>query len=338
MAIDTLENKTAPTVTYAPILKPIKINKDSAIIEWFMTALIILITVAVIATYFVVFEGANSINFKQATFNTIWFAVGNFAIGGLAKKIFRRKCEKTKEYVDAGNEANDEINNLCANDGRRIAPAYCKDYAKQSIKRYREHQLALVGMTIRQFHRHYLGISFGKLWKLWRKKTLSFSQCRAVWRCNRIKMKAYNPYFILSYNSTAKDMLSPSDMYNTKRANAVDNVKSFILGILSAVGIGFVFSDVLLNFSLIVLFEAIIKTIMIAVTLGLKATFGWNLGVMEIQRNKLRASEARACLAWGKDNPKLVEDYDKEDEEDERVLEEVLAKNESSNEVAVATA
>ena len=335
--IETLDNKAVPNVTYAPVLKPIKINKDSAIIEWFMTALIILITVAVIATYFVVFEGANSINFKPATFNTIWFAVGNFAIGGLAKKIFRRKCEKTKAYVDAGAEANEEINNLCANDGRRIAPAYCKDYTKQSIKRYREHQLALVGMTIRQFNRHYLGISLGKLWRLWRKKTLSFAQCRAVWRCNRIKMKAYNPYFILSYNSTARDMLSPSEMYDTKRANAVDNVKSFILGILSAVGIGFVFSDVILNFSLIVLFEAIIKTIMIGVTLGLKATFGWNLGVMEIQRNKLRASEARACMKWGKDNPKLVIDYESEEEEYEKLLDKALDKDKSVLPLVVET-
>ncbi|MBQ8393954.1 MAG: hypothetical protein IJX49_00085, partial [Clostridia bacterium] len=134
------------------------------------------------------------------------------------------------------------------------------------------------------------------------------------------------------------DMLSPSEMYNTKRANARDNIQSFILGIFSAVGIGFVFSDVILNFSLVVLFEAIIKTIMIGVTLGLKATFGWNLGIMEIQRNKLRASEARACMKWGKENPKIVNDYESEDEEDERVLEEVLEKNERIPSLAVSPA
>lgn len=326
--IDTLkESNQAPSVTFSPVIKTQKL-KDSAIIEWFMTALIIIITVAIISTYFLIFEGENKINFKQATYNTIWFAVGNFAIGGLAKKIFRRKCEKTKAYVEAGQEANKEINALCENDGRKIAPAYCKDYTKQAIKRYREHQLALVGISLRRFNKYYLGISLGQLWKLWRKKLLNFVQCKAIWRCNRIKMKAYNPYFILSYNSSEADMLSPSEMYNTKRANAIDNVRSFILGVLSAIGIGFVFQDVIFNFSLAVLFEAIIKVIMIGVTLGLKATFGWNLGIMELRRNKLRASEARACMKWGKDNPKLVIDYESEEEEYEKLLDKALDKDE----------
>lgn len=312
--IDTIKTEEPRPVVYAPVIKQ-KLIKDSAIVDWFMTALIVLITISVIATYFIVFDVDANFNLKQATLNTAWFAIGNFAIGSLGKKIFRRKCEKTQVYIDAEKEANDEINTLCENDGRRIAPPYCRDYTRQSIRRYREHQLAIVGISLKTFNKKYLGKSFKYLRQERKKGVLSFAQVRAIIRCNHIKMKAYNPNFILSYNSSTNELLAPSEMYNSKKTNAIDNVKSAIMGLLSAVGIGFMFSDVILNFSLIVLFEAIVKTIMLAINLGLKCAFGWNLGVMDIQRNKLRASEAKACKAWADGNPDLLLEEDEDDEE-----------------------
>ena len=298
---ETSAKDDTPQYVFSPIIKP-KITKDSAIVDWFMSALIVIIAVAVIATYFIMFDVDMNIDIKKATVNTVWFAIGNFAIGALGKKIFRRKGEKTNAYAKAEEEANTAIDELCNSDYAKYAPAYCKDYTKRSLERYREHQLVAVGLSLAVFNEKWLGKGFSETFKAWRKKNITFLQFRAIWRCNAVKVQAYNPNFILSYNSSMSDTQAPSSMYNSKRSNAFDNVKSAVMVTFSALGIGFMFSDVILNFSVVVLFAAIVKTIMLAINLALKATFGWNLSIMDIKRNKLRASEAKACVAWAKKN------------------------------------
>lgn len=292
------EAKTPPIVNNVYVTEKRAKVKDGGILDIFLTALIVVLMVGIIAAYFVTFNVEVNVDVKEATVNTIWFAVGNFAIGALSKKLLRSKGEKTDRYKEAEKEANDEIKALCDSKYAKYADAYCKDYTTQAIARYREYQLSLVGLSLETFAEKYLGIGLGALTKEWRRKAVSLPQVRAIWRCNHVKMHAYNPNFILSYNAAPTDTQSPSEMYDTRRTNAFNTFKSVVTVLLSAFGVGFMFSDIILNFSLVVLFTAIIKTIMIGINIGLKASFGWNLAQMEIKRNKLRASEAKACRAW----------------------------------------
>lgn len=317
MDIPEVQSPQNPSTVVNYITKAPKSKKQVLIVDWFSSALIVIITIGIIATYFVSFNVSTDISIRDVTVNTLWFAVGTFSIGALTKKMFRRKGEKTEEYQKAENLANEEIEKLCNGGYSERAEEYCEAHTKGTILRYRKHRLSVVGLSYEDYEEEYLGKSFSFLWGCMRKKKISFLQLRAIQKCNRVKTGAYQPTFILSYNSSENEVETPSNMYNVERTNAFDSLKSFFIVLLSAFGVGFMFSDVVLNFSILVLFEAIIKLIMIGVNIGFKATTGWKLACMEIKRNYLRASEAKACVEWAKKNPVPVEVIKDEERKEE---------------------
>lgn len=294
------EKATAP-VEYHFHQKLKEKTEPSALIDLFQTALIILISVGVIATYFVTFNVHTNVSVKSMTVNTLWFAVGTFSIGMLGKRVFRRKGEKTKAYIEAEQNAYKAIEELNSSEYANCVEAYCREYTDRAIKNYRRHLLVTVGIEETVFETEYLGKGLGFLWRKWRKKELSFLQARAIWKCNHVKIKAYDPTFITSYYAEPNVVNVPSAQNDTKTANFRDNMRSVLFVMCSAFGVGFMFSDVVLHFSGAVLFEAIIKLVTIGINLAWKATTGWNLSIMEIRRNYQRASEATACLKWAKD-------------------------------------
>ena len=277
-------------------------KNSGAIIDWFMTALVVIIAIAIIATYFVEFDAEADLNIKKATTQTLWLAVGTFCVGELSKRIFRRKGEKTEEYRTAETEANAAIKELNESPYADSAADYCKHVTDTTIERYRKHQLVTVGIDMDTFESAYLGKGIFYLFKHMLKGTISFLQLKAIWRCNHIKTKAYDPRFITSYNSEDNSELVPSEQNNTRKADRKNSFTSVLFSIGSAAGIGFVFHDVLVNFSAEVLFLAIVKIVIMAINFALKATFGWNLSIMDIRRNRLRKSEAQACIAYAKAN------------------------------------
>jgi hypothetical protein len=294
-------DKTTAPVEYHFHQKLKEKTEPSALIDLFTTALIVLISVGVIATYFITFNVHTNVSVKSMTVNTLWFAVGTFSIGMLGKRVFRRKGEKTKAYIEAEDKARKAIEELNASEYANCVGEYCRQYTERVIKDYRRHLLVTVGIEENVFETEYLGKGLGFLWQKWRQKELSFLQARAIWKCNHVKIKAYDPNFITSYYAEPNVVNVPSAQNDTQTANSRDNIKSILFVMCSAFGVGFMFSDVVLHFSGAVLFEAIIKLVTIGVNLALKATTGWNLSVMEIRRNYQRASEATACLKWAKD-------------------------------------
>lgn len=296
--IDKVNEKPVVKNEYNIYQRPPK--NSGTIIDWFMTALVVVIAIAIIATYFVEFDAEADLNLKKATTQTLWLAVGTFCVGELAKRIFRRKGEKTEDYKTAETEANAAIKELNESEHANRAAEYCKHVTDTTIERYRSHQLVTVGIDMETFKDRYLGKGAFYLLKLMLKGKLSFLQLKAVWRCNHVKTKAYDPRFITSYNSEDNSELVPSEQNNTRKADRKNSLTSVLFSVGSAAGIGFVFHDVLVNFSAEVLFLAIIKIVIMTINFALKATFGWNLSIMDIRRNRLRKSEAQACIAYAK--------------------------------------
>ena len=309
MEIPKIEMKTTDNFRppQNPTSPPTGEPKGGVLVDWFMTALIILITAAIIATYFIQFDLTAGLNVKKVTVNTLWFAVGTFSIGALAKRVFRRKGEKTQAYEMAEAEANKAIKALNESKYANRASEYAEQKTRETIERFRKHTLVTVGIDYQEYQNAYLGKGVKTLLFSFLRGEVSFLQYRAIWRCNRVKIKAYDPNFITSYDAEVNEGQTASDMYNVKKANRNNDLTSAFFTICSAFGIGFMFSDVLLNFSAETLFEAIIKIVMIGINIGLKASFGWNLSVMETKRNNLRASEARACMAWAESTPVKTE-------------------------------
>ena len=304
--MDRLEKgSTGMNVTYAPVVK----QKDTgAFVDFFLTALIVFLTVGIIATYFITFDMTTELDVKDITVNTVWLAISTFCIGALGKKSARRKGEQTKDYAESEREATEAIKELCASEHVARAEEYAEAQTEEAIKRYRKYELTAVGIKLESFKEKYLGKGVITLFKEFTQGNISFMQFRAICRCNRLKIRAYDPNFITSYHANTETIQTASGMINVKKMDRKDDLKSVLFTICGALGVGVMLSDVVLNFSLETLFEAVIKIIMIGLNLGLKTSFGWNLSLMEIKRNKLRASEARACMEWAKRTPKSVKD------------------------------
>jgi ABC-type multidrug transport system fused ATPase/permease subunit len=276
----------------------VKTEKSSGrVIDFFMVSMFIIITVALIATYFIEFDMDADFNIKKATTQTLWFALGTFCVGELSKRIFRRKGEKTEEFITAEKEACAAIKSV--NElGAEKAAEYCTHATTEVVKRFRKHNLLAVGISLEKYEKEYLGKGAVFLFKQLKKGELSYIQAKTIWRCNKAKIKPYDPRFITSYNSEDRFDRVPSEQHNTRKADINNTIQKFIFSLGTAFGVGFIFHDVVINFSAEMLFVALVKIIAMAIGCCLNASFGWNLSIMDIRRNKLRQSEAQACIAY----------------------------------------
>lgn len=311
------EKPTNQTIIYSPVIKAQK--KSGGFVDIFTLAITIVIFVAMIASYFVTVKPSAEINIQEITVEVVWLAAGTFSIGALIKRYCIGKGRKTEDYKSAQESANKGIETLCNSEFFPRVTEYCENYTAEAIKNYRKHQLLLVGLTLDEYEKKYQGKSFFGLLAYVKRGEITFAQAQAARRCNRLKIKEYDPNFITSYNADLSSNKSPSEMYNAERANKKNTVQSLILTTLSSLFIGRLFTDVFLNTSKEAIFLAIIKIITILINVAFKATFGWNIAQMETQRNKLRTSEAAACITWCKNNPAQVK---------EQAREEVKAENE----------
>ncbi len=291
-------------IVYAPTIKQ---KNDGAFVDWFTTALLIVLAVGIIAAFFVTFDIAIDLSVKSMTINTAWFAISTFSLGTLTKRLFRRKGRQTKAYTESKAEATEAIKALNESEYGKRAGDYAAARTRETIARYRKHELTAVGIAVEKFEREYLGKGIKTLWKDFWAGKLSLLQCRAIHRCNHVRIKAYDPNFITSYYATTKVMQTASAAIDVQGIDRRNDFQSVVFTVFSAFGIGVMFSNVILDFSVQTLFLAIIKIIVIGINVGMKASLGWDLSLMEIQRNKLRESEAKACIEWAKTNPERVE-------------------------------
>lgn len=292
-----IEPEGVQKVEYHYHQKPVASNE---VIDWILNALVIIIVLAIMTTFFVDFNASVDVNIEKATTQAVWLAFASFCLGELGKRIFRRKGQRTKAFKEAEANATAEIKSLNTNGYAKYADKYCTKVTEDTIERYRKNQLYAIGIDYKTYKEKYLGKGLCYLLKLAKKGEISRLQARALYRCNAVKVKHYNPAFITSYNAEDNAMLVPSEQNNTTYADTKNTVTSLIFSLGSAFGVGFMFYDVLVNFSLEALFFAFVKLVVLAISFALKATFGWNLAIIEMQRNRLRESEAKACAEYAK--------------------------------------
>jgi hypothetical protein len=287
-------------------------KSPAEVVDFAMGSIFVILIIAIIATYFVTFNVDIMVSIKKITWQAFWVWLASFCVGELAKKIFRRKGQKTENYQEAENDAKSAIKELNESEYADRAEDYCKYVTKSTIDRYRTHQLVTVGITLNTFEELYLGKGTSFLFKKILRKELSFLQARAINRCNHIKTKVYDPRFITSYAIEDNSALTPQQWYNTQAAEKKDFFFSIVFSAGASFGVCGIFYDFLLEFSTMALFLAIVKIIVMATTCALKANVGWNLSIMEIGRNMTRASEAKACISWAEKNPKISQLTEKE--------------------------
>jgi hypothetical protein len=298
--------ETPVTNNYYVTEKPKK--SPAEVVDFAMTSIFVVLIIAIVSTYFVNFNVGAMINLKKVTWQAFWVWLASYCTGELAKRIFRRKGEKTEEYKQAEEEANTAIKTLNESEYLAYAPSYCKHVTEKTMDRYRRHQLTIVGIQLDTFKEKYLGKGRLYLFRKMMKGELSNMQRKAINRCNHLKTKAYDPRFITSYSSEDNSSLTPQQWYDTKLAERKDAVRSFIFSAGAAFGVCGIFYDFIVAFSAEAIIAAVVKIIIMATSCALKANFGWNLSIMEICRNKTKASEAKACMSWADKNKDKVEE------------------------------
>ena len=292
-------DKPAQTVNTYYITEKAK-KSPAEVVDFAMVAIFVVLIVAVVATYFVSLNVSTMVSLRKITWQALWLWLASFCVGELAKRIFRRKGQKTEEYKKAEEEACNAIKELNESEYGVMAVDYCRFVTKQTIERYRTHQLVTVGISLGEFNEKYLGKGriylFGKVLK----KELSMLQAKAISRCNRVKTKDYDARFITSYSAEDNSALTPQQWHDTRTAERKDSVRSILFSAGASFGVCSIFYDFFVDFSAMAIFMALVKIIIMATTCALKANFGWNLSVMEINRNRVKVTESKACLTWAK--------------------------------------
>jgi hypothetical protein len=312
---ETKTESTLSTINNTYYVKERRTAGNASLVDWVLTAVLIMTMFFISASYFVKFGGGLKLSIHKAATDTAWVTIAVLFVKELAKNIFKRKGQRTIDYAKAEKKANKAIQTLNENVDSKKVQEYCEDVTTKTIERYRKHQLTTVGLTCEDFKKKYLGVGLVKMLKSLFKGELSFLQVRAIWRCNHVKTKPYNPAFITAFDAEDNSELVPSQQNDTRKADRRNSIKSFIFAFGSAFGVGFVFSDIFLDFSKEMIFLAIIKIILLIVSFALSATFGWNLSFMEIARNNSRASEAKKCMRYAGVEKDIIDRADKIEEE-----------------------
>ena len=299
-------------------VKERRIIGNSVLLDWVITAVLVALMFFISASYFIDSSGNIVIGMKKAAIDTVWVAVAILFVKELAKWLFKRKGQRTKEYLQAENRAKKAIHTLNENvDGDKVQ-AYCDEVTEQTIKRHRKYQLTTVGMELDSFNSKYLGKGTFTLFCEVIRRRLSLLQARAVWRCNHVKTRPYDPNFITSYSAEDNSALVPSQQNNAKKADRKHSFKSLFLTMGTSFGVCFAFRDIFLNFSKEMVFLAIIKIILLIVNFALNAIFGWNLSLIEQARNESRTSEAKKCMKYADVDQAVIKQVDEEEKEEEK--------------------
>lgn len=282
------------------------INKErnaGAFVDWLLTALVFVIVFALTASYFIIFDGDVTLDLKSLTLNTLWFAAGTVSVGILTKKIAKNKGRASKEYRVSEEQANAAIKKIRAEIGSERVGEYCRYYTENTVERCRKYYLSGVGLSAEDYEKKYIGKGRKELIGMVKRKEITLEQFKAIRHCDRLKIKAYDPNFILSFNSEIDSNKTPSSMYNTEREDTANTVKSIARTLVSSLFVCTLTTNILYDFSKAAIIGAITKIVMILVTISFKASFGWNIALKEMKRNRLRASEAEACERWCRENP-----------------------------------
>ncbi len=295
------EKKEGDTFVYAPVIRK---GWSSKVIDTVQSVAIVFIFLFVIVTYFVNFRFDLNLSIKDLTINCIWFLVGNYAIGILCKSVARSKGRETEAYKNAQEKCEKSIAELNESGVSPRVPGYCEQRVKNMVKKQRSHILGYAGIAFEEYMEKYLGKSKREILRDYPDAVFTKTQMQAIKKCNHIRVGNYNPDFLLVFEADLTQNKAPSEMYDTKKANSINNVTSLFSSIFSALFACSIAYDFVFNFSAALVFMVIIKVVMILINIAFKFRFGWGIAAQEAKQNELRASEAKACMEWCKTNPK----------------------------------
>ena len=299
-----------PETTNIPItnnyfVKENKLFAESVINKALWTVLVFLV-LSVLVTFFVEDLPGFAFDLRNMAIEGIWIMVCCYSIGEVVKRIFRNKGKATEEYKKARQTAQEALASLTMEE-LAARQEYCTWYENKVYNTELTRLLDKIGMTEEEYKEKYYLLSRKELKKKF--KDMPKKQLDTLSEICKLERIEYNPSFFLT-TAHMRNGGSPSSMYNSDREDKRNSVTSMGTSVLSGICAVTFAGDLILSFSLAVLFAAIVKITITAIFASFKANFGWNLSMYtDIGHFTLQDKEVQNLKAWYAQNKrnKLLE-------------------------------
>jgi hypothetical protein len=285
--------------TYYVTQKTITAN---GIINKALWSILTLLVVSILATFFVKDLPGFALDIRSFAIDGLWVMVGCYSIGEVLKRIFRNKGKSTKEYDEAQKEAKKALDSL-TEDELAARAEYCTWYEDTEYERAVKRLLSNIGMKKEEYLEKYTLLSKKELKERYG-NSLTKKQIKTLSQINSLERVEYDPSFFL-YAEYAGNGRSPSQAYNADREDKQNSLISLITSFGSGLFAVTFAGELVLSFSLAVLFSAIVKLTITAIIGAFKANFGWNLSMRtDIGRFNTQVKEVANLKKWYADNKK----------------------------------
>lgn len=264
----------------------------------------ILVLVAIVLMYLTDIAASVSFSWKDFTLNGILVFVGSQCLHSIAKAYSRNRKRDEKEYEEAAKKSKEAIEELVKSEYSARVNEYCNRHTEETTVRIKTAILSPAGLTYKDYTEKYIGKNGKELLNAYPEEKLTKEQVRAIKKCNRVKIKPYDPNFLRESFSDGVSELEPSNRYKPKRDYSIETLRNAVQGLflcLFAVNIG---GDIILNWSFATFITCLIKVFCAVMQAVNGFIFGTNNVQTEINLLLTKSSEAKACLEWCKANPK----------------------------------
>lgn len=264
----------------------------------------ILVLVAIVLMYLTDIAASVSFSWKDFTLNGILVFVGSQCLHSIAKAYSRNRKRDEKEYEEAAKKSKEAIEELVKSEYSARVNEYCNHHTEETTVRIKTAILSPAGLTYKDYTEKYIGKNGKELLNAYPEEKLTKEQVKVIKKCNRVKIKPYDPNFLRESFSDGVSELEPSNRYKPKRDYSIETLRNAVQGLflcLFAVNIG---GDIILNWSFATFITCLIKVFCAVMQAVNGFIFGTNNVQTEINLLLTKSSEAKACLEWCKANPK----------------------------------
>lgn len=288
--MDTGVGMPTPTkVEFNTIIKNKGPFKAEEIMNRVLYAVVVLLLGCVLSTFFVKKLPDFVLDLRSMAIDSIWLMACCYVVGELVKLIFFNKGKCTSDYEKAKEGAETALNSLTTEE-RAVREEYCQDYAKGVYERKKALLLANARVSEEEYNEKYALLTRKEL-KARYKNELSKMQRKLLVEVGKLRLREYDPAFLTSIDEQESDLM-PSEMYNARKEDKRNKIKSAVLSVASSFFCVTLAGELIFSFSPSVLFMAVIKVTSVIIFSSFKATFGWNMAMFtEISRYRLQVRE-----------------------------------------------
>lgn len=254
------------------------------------------------------------ISWKSLTINGVLIFVFSQCFHGILKAIAREKKRNGEEYAAAQKAAKEAIERLGKSEYSARVNEYCARHTEETIERIKSSILAPAGISYEEYKRKYIGKDRKELAEAFPGEHLTRNQVRAICRCNRVKVDAYDPNFLRECYLNPNENVEPSKRYRPHHDDKVETIRNAVSGFVLCLFVVNIGGEIILNWSVFAVITCLVKLVVTIISGITGYSFGSKNADTEIALMQTKASESDACIEWCKRNPVPAQIFEKSEQ------------------------